>query len=344
VPEEYSQRRKPEELLCWTDEAKQELKPKKLHEVLKGLADQRLTEASARLAKMSLDARNDTLRKEWSKLLGNVEPAADPRRIEGPVEAVTGGKLARFTLEVEHRILVPLMLIAPAGSHGKTPAVVMVAQAGKAAFLKERGDVISTFLKGGVAVCLVDVRGTGETKAGSSAERGSTRTSISQTELILGQTVVGNQLRDLRTVIRWLRTRPTIERRKIAVWGDSFAATNASEKPVAVPLELGNLPTVSEPNAALLALLASLFDDVEADYANGGLASTRSLLNSPYIYTPHEAIIAGSIRIGDAAAIADILGARSQSGFHVDSLNHRMDGKTNPDEAAAAIVMRLNAK
>ena len=34
IPEEYSKRRPAEELLCWTEEAKKELKPKKLHEVL----------------------------------------------------------------------------------------------------------------------------------------------------------------------------------------------------------------------------------------------------------------------------------------------------------------------
>ena len=53
----------------------------------------------------------------------------------------------------------------------------------------------------GRTVCLVDVRGTGETQPGTSAERGSSRTSVSQTNLILGQPLLGSQLRDLRTVV-----------------------------------------------------------------------------------------------------------------------------------------------
>ena len=61
------------------------------------------------------------------------------------------------------------MLLTPKDAKGKLPIVVMVAQAGKAGFLKERSDAIEAFLKAGIAVCLVDVRGTGETKPGSSA-------------------------------------------------------------------------------------------------------------------------------------------------------------------------------
>ena len=38
VPEEYSKRRPAEDLMCWTEEARKELKPKKLHEVLGELA------------------------------------------------------------------------------------------------------------------------------------------------------------------------------------------------------------------------------------------------------------------------------------------------------------------
>ena len=101
----------------------------------------------------------------------------------------------------------------------------MVAQDGKAAFLTAREAVIATFLKGGVAVCLPDVRGTGETRSGASADWKSSRASLSQSNLMLGQPVLGAQLRDLRTVISQLRTFDAIDAKRIAVWGDSFAQT-----------------------------------------------------------------------------------------------------------------------
>jgi hypothetical protein len=121
------------------------------------------------------------------------------------VEEGEGGKLQLVALEVEPGIVVPLLLLTAKGTPEPAPVVVMVAQGGKAGFLKEREDVITQFLKGGV-VCLADVRGTRETQpADASPVRTGSRTSISQTDLILGQPVLGSQLRDLPTVIRWLQ-------------------------------------------------------------------------------------------------------------------------------------------
>src|SRR5207253_8514504 len=122
---------------CWTDEAKRELKPKKLHEVLDKLAGERDVARRKRLAAMGAVEQREWRRKEWAKLLGNVEPVADPKLMEGKTEDVPVGKLARFALEVEPGIVVPFLLITPKDAKGKSPAVVMVAQAGKAAFLKE---------------------------------------------------------------------------------------------------------------------------------------------------------------------------------------------------------------
>src|SRR5262249_42218461 len=149
--------------------------------------------------------------------------------IEGMAEEIEGGKLARFALEVQPDTVVPLMVITPSNVKGKTPVVVMIAQGGKSGFLKERSDVIAAFLKAGVTVCLADVRGTGETSPGSSAGRGSSRTTISQTNLILGQPVIALQLRDLRTVVRWLQARDGIDGKRVAVWGDSFVKPNAKD-------------------------------------------------------------------------------------------------------------------
>src|SRR5581483_11621628 len=205
VPEEYSKRRPAEDLLCWTDAATAELKPKKLHEVLSGIARKQKETVRGKAWAAPPNTYREWLRAEWAKRLGPVDPPANPKAAEGRAEDVPGGKLTRYVMEVEPGIVVLLLLIVPKDTTGKPPAGVMVAQAGKAAFLKERSDVLPSFLRAGVAVCLVDVRGTGETRPGNgSADRSSSRTSISQTELILGQTVLGNQLRDLRAAVRWL--------------------------------------------------------------------------------------------------------------------------------------------
>ena len=53
------------------------------------------------------------VRDKWSKLLGDVEPPANPKLIEGKTEEVPGGTLARFALEVEPGMSVLFLLITP---------------------------------------------------------------------------------------------------------------------------------------------------------------------------------------------------------------------------------------
>ena len=92
------------------------------------------------------------------------------------------------------------------------PLVVAVAQQGKQAFFRQRSDVLAALLRGGAAVCLPDLRGTGETRpagdrrgppAGlfTTVERTSEGTLLACGELMLGQTLLGTRLQDLRSVL-----------------------------------------------------------------------------------------------------------------------------------------------
>jgi hypothetical protein len=353
VPAEYSNRRPAEDLTCWTDEARKELRPKKLHEVLGEIAKAKVDAALA-AAPGEDEARPKWAKAAWGKLLGDIDPPADPKLIEGMAEEVPGGKLIRYALEVEPGVVVPFLLISPRGNDGKPPVVIMVAQAGKAEFLKDRGGVIEKFLKAGVAVCLPDVRGTGETRPGDgSPGRTSSRTSVSQTNLILGQPLLGSQLRDLRTVIRWLQTRPDIDGKKLAVWGDSFAPTNPPARNPVVPLDAPDIPPIAEPLGASLAVLAALYEDgVRVAYARGGLQSYRSLLESAHVYVPHDAVVPGAV----PAADLDWLAAWLLRGVVGDGRYVRPEGAVDgrnrptgdvavpPAGAVAWVAGRLNRK
>jgi hypothetical protein len=175
--------------------------------------------------------------------------------------------------------------------------VVGVAQQGKQGFLRGRAEEIAALLNRGIAVCLPDLRGTGETSPGSDRGRNSEATAISSSELMLGNTLVGLRLKDLRSVLRWLRTTPEIDPHRIAVWGDSMAAaggtgilpvlpTSTGETPVPpgrieVPLGISDEPNLAEPLGPLVAILAGLFeDDVAAVVARGGLAGFRSVVGA----------------------------------------------------------------
>src|SRR5262249_22656386 len=161
-------------------------------------------------------------------------------------------------------------------------------------------------LRSGVAVCLSDLRGTGETRPGSGRDRNSSATSIASTELMLGRTIIGLQLKDLRAVLAFLRKQESIDPKRIAVWGDSFAEPNAATDRIAAPLDAEKPPRQAEPTAMLLALLAGLFeDDVAVVAGQGGCCSFADLLGTPYCHFPHNALVPGAARcvLGQSAGL-----------------------------------------
>src|SRR5262249_32786664 len=193
--------------------------------------------------------------------------------------------------------------------------------------LRQRGEALAELLDGGVAVCLPDVRGTGESRpADASRRHGGASTSLSATEWLLGQTLVGTRLRDLRSVLRYLRTRADLAPGRVALWGDSLAPPNPKDRNLAVPLEVDPFPDQAEPLGGLLALFGALYeDDVRVVYAHGGLVSYRSLLQSPFCYVPHDALIPAVLTVGDLPDVAAALAPRPlRLEGMVDGLNRRV--------------------
>jgi hypothetical protein len=264
-------------------------------------------------------------------LLGDVEPPATPKVREAGKQSIGTTSVERLVLEVEPRIVVPLLLLTPQHKAGaRLPVVVPFAQHGKKEFLTQRADTLAELLGGGTAVCLPDLRGTGETRpAGDSRARASASTGISASEWMLGQTVLGSRLRDLRAVVRYLRGRADLDPARVALWGDSFAPVNPPERNVQVPWDAEKLPLQSEPLGGLLALLGGLFeDDIKAVYARGGLNGYQSVLRSPFLYLPHDALVPGALTAGDLCDVAAALAPRPlRLDELVDGLNRRVSAE-----------------
>jgi hypothetical protein len=185
--------------------------------------------------------------------------------------------------------------------------IVGLADSGKQKFLAMRSDAVSTWLEAGCAVCLPDLRGYGETSAGSSHGPRSIGTTLSCRAQVLGQTLLGSRLRDLRSVLLFLRTRKGLKH-NVSLWGDSLAAVNPLERSEVVPFGVDNPNVQAEPSAGLLVLLAALFDEqVNTIYARGTFASFQSLLDSQFLYVPHDAVVPGALTVGDVADIAAAL-------------------------------------
>jgi len=233
---------------------------------------------------------------------------------------------------MEPGVVVPLLFFIPAHPNdSRIPTVVAFAQAGKQQFLKQRSQAISDLLAGGVAVCLADLRGTGETSPKDRGRgRGGDGTTLSQAELMLGRTLLGEQLGDLRAVLRYLRGRNDIDAARLALWGDSFAPANAAGTLLEVPMDADKSPAISEPMGETLVLLGMLFEeDVRAGYASGGLAGFASCLQSPFCYFPHDAVVPGAMTAGDLGDVAAACAPRAlRLAGMVDGQNRRVNAKT----------------
>jgi dienelactone hydrolase len=344
-PREELPRHTIDELTCLTPAALEARSVRPLHQLAGELGAKRAAAARKRLDQLGPLERRGQLRRDWGRLLGSVEPRRDPRVIattarSGDTLSESGQLNAiveRLALEVEPEIVVPLILLLPV-ARGAKPAhvVVAVAQHGKQAFLRERADTIAELLSVGIAVCLPDLRGTGETSPDDGRGRSSAATSLSSSELMLGQTLLGSRVRDLRSVLRYLRTRGEIDARRVALWGDSFAASNPRDRDLAAPLDAQRLPQHAEPLGGLAVLLTALFEnEVRAVYARGGIAGFQSVTDSPFIYLPHDCIVPGALTAGDLCAVAAALAPRPLR------LNELVDGQNrrlSDPEATSALA------
>lgn len=309
--EEYSKPVSAEELRCWTPELRAQLKPQPLHEIYAALAKRRSAADAKQLAQLPSAKQREQLRTEWERLLGKVNPATNPRPVPRGLVNAEGFDAEKLVLEVEPGFVVPVLLVRPAGTSGRRlPVVVCVAQQGKTAFLKERAEHIGTLLSRGLAVCLPDLRGTGEVALPGSRGQQSEATSISATGLMLGQPLLGDRLRDLRSVLRHLRSRSDVDATRLALWGDSFAPLN--EPGFTDPLLGEGTARLGEPAGGALALLGAVFEpDVRALLSCRSLVSPRLLLESRYTHMPHDTVVPGSARAPELLFIATTLPAES---------------------------------
>jgi hypothetical protein len=322
IPEENKKRFDSSELRCWTDEARQSLKPKLVHEIVAEIADK---------------AKGSGSLKDVLGISSTPKKAATFGRIEAPLQGGHQVRWQRVASPFDSDLSLPVLLLIPAKSKGKTPVVIGLAQDGKAGFLKHRAETIARLLEGGIAVCLPDLRGTGET-ADDGRGRGSGGTSYSASLLMHGRTVQGVQLQELAMLTQVLSR----QFGSIAYWGDSFVEPNDPKTNFAIPLD-GKLPRQSEPMGGTMALLGAQAagDSVKAIYVRGGLISFRSMLDSPFCYFPHDAVIPGILRTGDVATLVEANGKRAmRMESLVDGLNRRVDGKTLKTAFRGAIELR----
>jgi len=304
---EYHNPRPDSDLMCMTPAVAAERQPKPASAIALQLAQPHLVGSQARTASLS------GLRMALQEKLGDIKslphPAVQPLWTKSDSQVT----VEAFSIETDPGILLPIYLLKPANPPAKPAQLVLaIAQGGKAQFLSERGEDLITLLRNGIAVCLPDLRDSGE--VAHTASRGPGAMDLSETELMLGETMLGARLKDVRTVFRYLASRPDIDPAKIALWGDSVAETNPddfvfdqSEMQESGPFAQHQ----AEPMGALLALLTGLYEDrVAAVAARGGLVSFLSVLEDRFCHLPQDVIVPGILEVADVAGIVAAVNSR----------------------------------
>ena len=330
--EEYHNPRPDADLMCLTPRAAAARRPKTASEVALGIADTRLAAARDARAPLPAPQRLQKLRAALREKLGDIEPNATVTAHEVWTKPFTGFTVDAAALDTDSGISVPLLLIKPRDGSRRFPVVLALAQGGKGAFLSERRAELSALLERGMAVCLADVRGTGEGERPTL--RGPASTGLAATELMLGRTALGERLKDARSVLRYLRGRTDLDASRVAVWGESFAAVNPDG--VLLDQSLGQQrgpQTIHEvdPTGGLLALLTALYDDgIRGVVAHGGLISYRSVLQDPFCYVPLDVVVPGIL---ESADIPEVVAALAPRAVLLEGL---VDGKDRTVAAAGA--------
>ncbi len=339
IPTSEPDDRRPEsELAALTPRVASRLGMRRVNELAREIAVRRIEAARREMARRSPQERREWLRAQWEEKLGDIAPNPRPEATSAWSRPLLGGLGEGVAVAVEPGITVPLVVVRPVKAGARTPVVVLVSQGGKERILADRTREIEALLKAGVAVCLADVRGTGESAPDTRRGPLGADISLSGTELMLGNTLLGARLKDLRTVIAYLASRPDVDARRMALWGDSHVPPNPRR------LLLDELPNwqigpqiqrQAEPLGGLLVVFAALFEDrVRAVAVHRGLASYRSVLDDNFAYVPADIIVPGALEIGDLEDVVAALGPRPVL------LNEKVDGRNRlaPDGARAADI------
>jgi len=300
-----SRRRMPDSaLLSITPETDARIERKALHELALDMAGGQLRDSREKLAKLALVERREKLAGSMAEVLGDLEPAENPEAELRWERSLTGAAVEAVNLSPEPGIMVPLLVIKPDPATGNSvPVVIALAEGGKDRFIKQRSREIERLLQKGIAVCLPDVRGTGET-APSQYNRSP---DLADRAMDLGETLLGLRIRDVRAVLSYIRRREDLDSRRIALWGESFAPGNPDNLWVD---ELATWPVspriqhFASPLGAHLALFVALFDkEIRAVAARGALESYCSLLERNITYMPFDIIIPKVFQAGDISDI-----------------------------------------
>lgn len=306
--EEFRQRVPVDSLRCFTDPMTQETHNRLLKNILPSIANQRMAEARNRRRGLSSTDSRDQLRVDWNRILGEPVALSEAVELSKDSQLLTNIRVDRVRLRTDTGIQVPLILMRPkeAKVGQKTKVVLVSSHVGKRNLLQRNAAEYAGLLRAGFAICLPDARGIGESSVGAGRGRNSPATDVSASLLMLRDPLIAGQLRDLRSVCRWLGAQVDIDSTRIWIWGDSRSATVPPAQVQVVPRDDdASVPPFAETSGCMLSLLLSLYEDSIAGIClSGGVADFQGVLEHPQIRIPHDGVVPGLFTTGDLSDLA----------------------------------------
>jgi dienelactone hydrolase len=342
--DEYSKRKSREELTCLTAAAREAFDPQPLHVILSKLANERLAKARAVLTALTAGERLIRTRDSWSRLLGDTEPLREIKVREDSRQVLTLGPITatRELLETGPGVVTRVLTLSRTELDGRKerwrPVILGLASDGIESILERRKSDLLAGLEHTMLIVLVDVRGVDANGPGTDHGQQSAATAHSATALMLGQPLLGLQLRDLRTAWRHIQMREDVKPDELVLAGGAGETPLAAGAAFAYPRRIDR-PRECEPTGALLALLMCLFEDhVAGVNSRLGLVSYRSILDSPFVQVPHEAIVPGVLSDGDLSDLVAALAAQREVAIEgpVDGRGRRVPVALAEEEYALA--------
>lgn len=309
---EEQMRRMPDTLLLSiTPAANSGLTRKALHRIAWETGKDLLQAARENRNPLDQFSGRQELREGLARVLGNIQPVDNPKTQSLWTKKLSVAVAEALVLHTEPGILVPVLILKPTTENGGPyPLVLAVSEGGKERFLENRSEDIARLIQSGFAVCLPDVRGTGETAPGQ-YNRASY---LSSKELALGNTLLGARLKDLRTVLACMLGRDDIDAARVGIWGDSFTPLNPEniwlDELVRWPVS-PQMQNLASPLGAYLALLTALFhEEIKTVAVRGGLAGYLSILENNITYIPADMTVPEILKVGDINDICAYLAPR----------------------------------
>jgi hypothetical protein len=303
IPETESKERRPaSELKCWTPDAERELKSRPLHEVLGEMADRQ----RARFVKDYAEAED---RDEFARTLFrepfNVVSARGPgyRGVDpGPPFKTCQARWLSTVTWAAHGLPPLVLMPLPRPGRKTTMGVCCISQDGIHTLLKERADVFARLLQSGVGVVIPNFPGTGIRRPGDGRGRTSRATELSSLAEVVNTPLIRARYVDAYQAFQDVLGTGDVEWDRVVFWGESSSPPVRPADEIAIPHDLRQ-PSPAEPLGATLATVLAASADfpkvVRGVVARGGLVSFRSVLDSPFVHVPHDALPVDMFSAGD---------------------------------------------